>query len=88
MYNHNNRRNKYNNGGIMKLTLLREDIDRFRTYIKRQFNHLEVEYLGDPDKYKDTDYMFLRNMLQKIEKAYVDEEKLQKDIKEKSLKKK
>jgi len=72
----------------MKLTLYKEDIDRFRIYIKRQFNHLETEYLGDRDKYKDTDYMFLRNMLQKIEKAYVYEEKRQKEIKEKSLKKK
>lgn len=71
----------------MKLNLYKEDIDRFRTYIRRQFNLLATEYLGDPDKYKDTDYMFLRNMLQKIEKAYIEEEKLQKDIKEKSLKK-
>lgn len=71
----------------MKLNLYKEDIDRFRTYIRRQFNLLETEYLGDRDKYKDTDYMFLRNMLQKIEKAYIEEAKLQKDIKEKSLKK-
>lgn len=72
----------------MNLTLYKDDIDRFRIYIKRQFNHLETEYLGDRDKYKDTDYMFLRNMLQKIEKAYVVEEKRQKEIKEKSFKKK
>lgn len=72
----------------MKLNLYKEDIDRFRTYIRRQFNLLETEYLGDRDKYKDTDYMFLRNMLQKIEKAYIEEAKLQKNIKEKSLKKK